>query len=212
MVRLFLLAVILLAAAAGGAAYWLLVRDDDSAEADVQVVRWGNVTIQVSEESGVLADRTFVPAQIKPPDGGPALILRKGDSLLVIDADTGKVLEDFVGDGDKAAIQEAADSLKVSELDKENATWPYSDPAPDAPREQTANVTFVPPDPASGIIVRKMVNDPGGWGLIVTNGRSTLTIDAETGDIIEENTLILPEDKEAFDRFLSAAEYIGPSP
>ena len=209
MVRLFLLAVILLAA--GGAAYWTLARDD-GAEADVQVVRWGIVSIQVSEESGVLADRTFVPAQIKPPDGGPALILRKGDSLLVIDADTGKVLEDFVGDGDKAAIQEAADSLKVSELDKENATWPYSDPAPDAPREQTANVTFVPPDPASGIIVRKMVNDPGGWGLIVTNGRSTLTIDAETGDIIEENTLILPEDKEAFDRFLSTVEYLGPSP
>ena len=211
MLRLFFLAVLLLGAAAAGAAYWTLARDD-GAKADVQEVRWGNVTVSVNEESGVVADRTFVAAQIKPPNGGPALILRRGDSALAIDVDTGKVLEDFVKDEDRAAIQSVFSTLAVGEQDKQTAPWPYAGAPPSVSRERFGGITLIPPDPASGVIIRQMLNDPGGLSLRVTNGRSTLSIDAETGNVIKEITLILPEDKEAFDRFLSTVEYLGPSP
>ncbi len=132
----FIIAAVALLAVAGGLTYWTLGRGGDSAEADVEVVRWGNVTVQVTEQSGVSAVQGFAPAEIKPPDGGQVLILVKGESRLAIDADTGQVVQDTVADADRAAIDAVLATLTVKEIDEKTAPWPYSSTLPSTPRER----------------------------------------------------------------------------
>ncbi len=206
MLKLLLAAAILLAAA-GGAAYWTFARDD-GAEAGVEVVRWGNVTVQVTEDSGVAAVQGFAPAEIKPPAGGLVLILNRRDSSLVIDADTGKVIQDAVQAADRAAIDQVASTLVVKAFDEKAAPWPYSStPPPSTTRERVGSITFIPPAPGSGLEVYIVVNDglQGSFvALQLKNGRSSLSINAETG--ITASADIATEDAEAFDRFLSAVQ------
>lgn len=57
----FIIAAVALLAVAGGLTYWTLGRGGDSAEAVVQVVRWGNVTVHVSEDTGVIAAPDYGP-------------------------------------------------------------------------------------------------------------------------------------------------------
>lgn len=209
----FLIPAVVLFAAAGGIAFWAYGQTDDGAEADAHVVRWGNVTISVPEGSDVIVAREFEGPELNPPDGGPVLVLFKRESfpesLLLIDAETGEVLQDIIQAADRAAIDEVLATLKVSEQDIVRAPWPYGETPPDVPRETWGRITFIPPDPASGITVRLLVNDPGPLSLNITNGRSTLSIDAETGTVIDETTLIVSNDKDAFDRSAMVQFFAG---
>ena len=205
----FIIAAVALLAVAGGLTYWTLGRGGDSAEAEVKVVRWGNLTVQLSEETGVVPVRTYALTA----DGQPVLVLKRGDSFVMLDAETGVVVQENVADADRDGIQETLVTLEVSEQDGTTAPWPYSGDPPAMARERLGNITYIPPDPASGITVfPQFGGGPGGSGvaLVVTNGRSTIGIDAETNVLFEETSDVLPEDKEMFDRFLSAVEYVEP--
>jgi len=213
----YLLAVLGLLALAGGVALWAYDRGDDSAQAQVQVVRWVNVTLAVPEDSGLTAVQDFWGPDSTPP----AIFIRSlenGDSVIVIDAETGKVIEDLVQPKDRAAVDQLLQSLTVSPLDRSTAAWPYSGEPPKVPRERFVNITYIAPDPASGLQVSLQVGDrvadgsppEPSYGLGLQNGRSILSINAYTGETFPETTSILPEDKEAFDRFLSTVQPIGP--
>ncbi len=212
----FIIAAVALLAVAGGLTYWTLGRGGDSAEAGVEVVRWGNVTVSVPKESGVSAVQGFAPAEIKPPDGGQVLILVKGESRLAIDADTGQVIQDTTEDADRAAIDAVLATLEVSEQDIATAPWPYSDMPPVMPRERLGNITYVPPDPASGIVISTVLADyfdeRGSIEFIrIANAQSSMSVNTKTG-LVGASGLdhVSAEDKEAFQRFLSEIELVAP--
>ena len=217
MFRIIIAAVALLAVA-GGAAFWVYGRGDDGAEAEVQVIRWVNVTVEVPEDSGLVVTRDFWGEKPRTP----AIIispLEKVETGVVIDAETGAVLFDKVRPQDRAVIDAVLKTVRVSPLDRSTAPWPYSGEPPNVPREEVGSITYTPPDPAAGISVTVQIGDgiadgrdarPGSGTIAVTNGRSAFGIDAATGEVYEETARILPEDKEAFDRFLSSLQRAGP--
>src|SRR3989304_10618400 len=134
-------------AVAVGLAFWAYAEGDDSAEAGMEVVRWGNVTVSVPEGSGVAAARDFAPAELNPPDGGQMLVLIKGESRLAIDADTGEVIHDSVEAAERAAIDQVLATLEIKELDGKARPWPYGSARPSTQRQQIGNITYIPPDP-----------------------------------------------------------------
>lgn len=212
-----LLAAIAVLAVAGGLAFWAYDRGDDAAEADVQVIRWFNVTVAIPEGSGLSTIETY------GQDDRPVLVIKSShDSSLgiTIDAMTGAVTSERVPLSQRPEADRVVESLTVSPLDLDTAPWPYNGKPPAAPEPWTdvaggswGNVTYTPPDPASGIrVVFQQGNGTDGAGLALgfTNGRSTLAINADTGDVFAQTTHIVPEDREAFDRLLSTVEYVGP--
>jgi hypothetical protein len=210
MIRIAVAAVAVLALA-GGLAFWAYDRGDDSAEAQVQEVRWFNVTVAIPEGSPVYAS----PGFWEPEGTPPAMFIRSrdGDSVIVIDAETGKVIEDLVQPKDRAAVDEVLKTVAVSPLDRSAAPWPYNGEPRNVKREGWGKITFIPPDRASGITIEFSWEDDVGWSgtsMRLTNGRSSLSVDADTGTVIAGTTRILPEDKEAFGRLLSTVEYVGP--
>ena len=183
-----------------------------TAEAEVQVVRWVNVTVAVPQDSGLTVTQGFWGPESDPP----ALFIRSrenGSSVIVIDADTGKVIVDHIEPEDRGAVDEVLQTVSVSPLDRSMASWPYSGEPPNIPRQKWGNITFIPPDPAAGISITFQAGDgPGSssTSLHVNNGRSAFGINTATGDVYWETARIAPEDKEAFDSFLSAIHYVGP--
>ncbi len=175
------------------------------------VVRWGNVTLTLPADSGLTAVRSFWGPDSDPP----AIFLRSrgnGGSSLAIDAETGEVLSDRVEPEDRAAVNQVLQTLTVSPLDRDTAPWPYSGEPPNVPRESWGKITFIPPDPASGISIRFGHADGLGSSslyLKVTNGQSVFLISADTGDVYPDTVVIAPEDRDAFDRFLSSIQYVG---
>jgi hypothetical protein len=62
------------------------------------------------------------------------------------------------------------------------------------------------PDPSSGIELYG-TNPYGGPPFIrASNGQSRLFIDAQTGAVLEDDTVIFPKDKEAFERLLATVK------
>jgi hypothetical protein len=216
-----LIAAVALLVVAGGAAFWAYGRSDDGAEAQTQLIRWVNVTVEVPENSGVWVTRDFwgiestTPAMIISP-----FVRGEIEPGAVVSAETGAVLEDRVQPKHRAAIDEVLKTIKVSPLDRSAAPWPYSGQQPNVPREEAGKISYITPDPAAGITVTFQIGDgvadgedtrPGSnVSIHVTNGRSWFGINAATGEVYQETAHILPEDKEAFDRFLSAVRHVSP--
>ena len=63
----YLLAALALLAAAATAGLWAYDSGNDSAEAQVQVYRWVNVTVEVPEDSGLTVTRHFWDSAMRPP-------------------------------------------------------------------------------------------------------------------------------------------------
>lgn len=227
----YLLGGLALLTAAVTAGLWAYDRGDDSAEADVQVVRWVNVTLTVPEGSGFTpwCDSWSSPREwgglgawrdlwaFGPESSTPAIFiesLERDESRLVIDAVTGKVIEDSIGPQDRAAVDQVLQTVTVSPLDRSTAPWPYSGQPPSVPREKFGNITFIPPDPAAGICFRVQLGigpaGTSGASIEVNNGRSVVFIRPDTGAVGWEPDFLVAEDKAAFDRFLSTVEYVGP--
>ena len=95
-----------------------------------------------------------------------------------------------------------------------DAAWPYGTTLPTTPRQPWGNITYLMPDPASGIAVSFGAGDGpegGGMFLEIRSDRSIRFIDAETGQIFvdsqgEAHDYVDERDREAFDRFTSSIE------
>lgn len=209
---LYTLAALALLAAVGGGAF-LAYRGDDSAGAQGQVIRWVNVTVEVPEDSGLVVTQGFWGPEGAPP----AMFIRskeRGDSVLVIDAETGAVIEDRVEQADRAAVDGVFQTLAVSPLDRSTAPWPYNGEPPSGKPERLGNITYIRPDPAAGISISLQFNQvPAGSAsssLHVSNGRSALGINVATGQVYWDTAFVAPKDKEAVDRFLASVQYVRP--
>jgi hypothetical protein len=202
-----IVAVVALLAVAGGVALWAYLRSDDGAEAQAQLIRWVDITVELPEDSGLIVTRDFWGERPRTP----AIIIRPLDRVengVVVGAETGAILHDRVQPEDRAAIDAVLKTVKVSPLDHSTAPWPYSGGPPNVAREEIGNISYIPPDLAAGIRITSGWGDPGGQFIEINNGRSVFGINPVTGEVYEEPGRILPEDREALDRFLSAVDRV----
>ncbi len=190
----------------------------DQPPAKGQLWRWVNVTLVVPEGSPVTIGRGTVPTEVRP-EGGPGMgptIDHGGDpaaaSYVIIDAVTGEILQDRVAPSDRAAIDEVLRTLDVSRFDETDKGWPYRDELPVAgERRVWGGMSYVVPDPASGVNVGGGINDPGAPFIEVSNGRSKIgiSLDAETGALSRYSVALSPQDEVPFDRYVSAIQICG---
>ena len=178
--------------------------------------RWVNVTIVIPKDSDFSVNQTSDPPQARPPRGGVVLVVMKGttesSSYVVIDAESGEVLRNYSRDEDRGEIQGVLDTLTVSPLRADVGPWPYSGELPTSlPRESFGGLSFVRPAPDSGISVHTQTNDPGGPGLLVTNGRSGVGVyvDQTTGKLAINTERLLPEYEAAFNRWVATVKLCG---
>jgi hypothetical protein len=210
---IFLLVVVV--AGLGGAAFgaytlWHEPQDETQAEAqaEAQQVRWGNVTVTIPSDSDIFYVREKSGIQI----AGPVLELAtsRHKSVVIIDAETGKVIRDDVLASERAAFDAVLATLKVGQLETTSgagAPWPYGTTLPSTPTRVSGPISYVAPDSASGIVIDYIQYDafgPDGSGsvLVFYNTRSELAIDAETGELLSDVPMH-PDDREAFDRLLA---------
>ena len=109
----------------------------------------------------------------------------------------------------------ALETARLSPFDPEAAPWPYADEAPTGERRRWGNITYVNPDPSTGLGVGVATGDgfssPGpqcSQSVILANWRSIMPINACTGEDSPETTNVALEDAEAFQRFLEAVEIV----
>ena len=164
-------------------------------------VRWGDISVQVPNDFDVKAFKRFAPPEMNPPDGGQILELARGDSRLVLDAYSGNTIHDTVLDPDRHAIDAVLRTMTIARWPAE--AWPYSRIVPSEPRFRSGNLMVFRPDPASGFTMSEEISGHGA--IILTNGRSRLAIDAETGEIILRS--VAAEDDSAINNFLAEVEY-----
>ncbi len=111
-------------AAAGGAAFWAYTALNQ-AEAEAQEVRWGNVTITIPGDSTIAYGRMehvpWIEPEMDPRIHGlrPGIVLTTGmdDSVVVIDAETGEVVDDRVLPAERAAFDAILATLEVVETE-----------------------------------------------------------------------------------------------
>jgi hypothetical protein len=241
--KLATLAVVALAAV-GGAAFWGYTALNQ-AEAETQEVRWGNVKITISANSKIAYSRMehvpWIEPDLDPRIHGlrPGIVLTTGmdKSVVVIDAETGEVLDDRVLPAERAAFDAIVGTVEVVETavnEEPGAPWPYGSTLPNTPRERFGPITYVPLDPGAGISVHSLIGDsfepqpPGATSsLRVFNGRSQIHVDGAgrvfitEGDEFIELTLaeftqadpsllegIHPDDRQAFQRFVDVIELV----
>jgi hypothetical protein len=214
--------------AAIGGAFWAYTAWNE-AGAETQRLRWGNITIVMpapSDSDDLYASQEwYSPGMYSPdfsPDAStpsiPALRLTKGGGLdaswVVIDADTGEIVHQEVLPEDQAAFDAVLATMQVPNAElapQASAPWPYGANLPATPRRSWGNITYVQPDPTSGIVVRPGIADFGPEGpvkfLSVRSANSSRSINAETGEIGRNS--VSESDREAFDRFTSEIRLVG---
>ena len=192
--------------------------------------RWVNVSIEVPPQTGpsdiAVSRHEGLPDIYSPSPGTrvPALRIFKKVTVeghiegsdLYVDATTGQVVHDEVRPEDRAEFDAVLATLRFEGPDPPDI-WPYSETLPDGVRRRMGDITYVEPDPASGIKVGGMLSDgPQGSAitLIISNGRSKRYIDAETGQVIvDDGERVLDQvdekDREAFDRLTSSIEVVA---
>lgn len=222
--KLAVLAVVAMAAA-GGAAFWAYTALNQ-AEAEVVRVRWVNVSIeQPPQELGGIAviRNEGLPDAYSPRPGTKVPVIelfRSGPqpteaSVVFIDATTGEVVFEKVRPEDREAFDAVLATLRLEGPDPPDV-WPYSGSPPEERRRQDGNITYIEPDPASGIKVGVQIADAPGESkgfLMISNGRSFRAFDGDTGEIVVAEgpaaAFVDPMDQEAFDRFTSSIEVMS---
>jgi hypothetical protein len=176
-------------------------------------VRLLNVTASAPEGILVspLAEYTFTPTDYY---SGPVIeIAPKGesDTRIVIDAETGEIVGQVGGEQKLAALHSVLDTVRVSPLDPTTAPWPYADAAPPSERESWGSILYPSVDPLSGIVMAVGIasGDPAasgqcGYKVRVWNGRSSIFVNACTGEPYREGSYVDPEDEAAFNRLLKS--------
>lgn len=182
-----------------------------------QLWRWVNVTVFVPEGSPVTVGRGTIPDGLKGA-GGPGMgpTIDHGDpaaaSYVIIDAVTGEILQDHVSPEDREAIDDVLKTLAVTPFDEAEKGWPYADTVSAGERRAEFGMSYVVPDPASGITVGAGIADPCCPFIEVSNGRSTVFVlrDEETNTLSREPVAVSAQDESPFERFLSAVKACGP--
>jgi hypothetical protein len=176
--------------------------------------RWGNVSVIVPDESGIIVRRDLAHPT-NPGDGGPMICLTVAHpdtglySAMCVDADTGAVLSREVAEVDKTSIDSAIATLRIDVAAADSLPWPYSPVRPEEGKQRQKNVTYWEPDPAAGVTVHLVVSDfVGGTGefLVLQNVRSKRVVDAASGKVVITNDRIAPEDAVAFERWSESIE------
>ena len=143
-------------------------------------------------------------------------------SIVFIDATTGDLVFEDVRPQDREAFDAVLATLRFEGPDPPNI-WPYSGSPPEERRQQMGSITYIEPDPASGIKVGGILSDfgpqGGGTFLTISNSRSRITFDTDTGGIVAPDEAatdldkastdsVDPMDRAAFGRFASTIELI----
>lgn len=226
--KVALLAVVVMAAL-GGAAFGGYTALNQAGAEGIRY-RWASVSIEVPPRTGpediVVNRHEGLPDAYSPSPGTmvPGLRIFKdvvvGDHIessnVYVDATTGQVVHEDVLPEHRAEFDAVLATLRL-EGPQPPDVWPNSSTPPEGPRQRMGNLLFVEPDPASGIKVGGILSDgPQGSAITLTisNGRSKRVIDAETGQVIvEDSERVLEQvderDREAFDRFTSSIELIA---
>jgi len=172
--------------------------------------RWGDVTIVTPEGNEVHAGGHL------GPEAQPVMAVFSEEDTseqILIDAFTGQLVSAGPDDDPifekQAEIADALATLSVCPFDTRTALWPYTGTAPEAPRLSWGKLSFLQPDPASGLQWGFEVDDPGGKFLLLETARSEVAIDAETGALAEETARIHPDDKEALERYIATIERVS---
>ncbi len=170
-------------------------------------LRYLNVAVKrPSEESGLRMSATMLPPQSAAlPGGGPAIVVTdygtSPPSGIVIDARTGEVVANTLSPEKAEAGQAIIESIRI--VSGPAAVWPVADVAPSQGREQWGNISYIPPDPASGILVAEKQEDGAGFATKVVafwNGVSSVAV-LDTGEVVRQYAAA--EDEAAFERLLS---------
>lgn len=204
--------------ALGGTLLWLAGGSGGTQEfADPGELRFRNVVIKLPPESSGLRVSTGEPITegqkwvVRVSDRE---MQRSADGLLVnvveIDADTGEVLSDTLSAKYPA---EARDILATVRVDTSQPDlWPVADVPSPAATEKFENISYARTDPASGFsfawvssgCVRK---NCARW-LLVSNSRSYVYVNGGDGSLGGWEH-VLPEDRQAFERFVAAVVVIN---
>ncbi len=184
-----------------------------SAPEGTELWRWGDVTLLLPQHSDIRAAGSF-----DGPDQRPAIHVPAGGGwgFTVIDAATGAIIrQDPKGDFAEQ-IDAIVRTTAVCPFDPVAAPWPYNGEPPDAPRNSYGNLTYLEPDPVTGVQVQ--VGIAGGQGsggahsvafLEVKSARSAAYVDAATGELMSRSR-IASEDDEAFKSFLAEIQVRSP--
>jgi hypothetical protein len=131
---------------------------------------------------------------------------------MVIDANTGEVLLDTIG----GALRDEADEVRASLREPQDAArvWPLADVAPPGPEVKYGNITYIEPDPSSGIFILPAHwdgDDSSGAGLFIHNGKSRMaayvaTSEAALTGVKVDMTRVLPDDRAAFERLAATIQ------
>lgn len=168
---------------------WTELRPESSESAERRL-RYGGLSIALPPDgSNLVARADYAPPESsEKPGGGPVIVVSDAgearSGYIVIDAVTGEVLVDTIS----GALRGTADAIIASARREEGppALWPVADVAPSSPRIEFGNISYIEPDPGSGIFVLPDEWDglnSSGVGLFVHNGVSRMTVDGSTGSI-----------------------------
>jgi hypothetical protein len=189
----------------------------------VTLWRWMNVSVLIPDGS----DITFGPQPIYLDAEGTqsrqGVSFGKADperpdvySQIVLDAENGTIFSERILDTHRSEMEQVRGTIAVGALDRGTAPWPYNgDPPQDATREAAFGISFIRPDPATGIIVEYVLNSFSGGGstpadcevladtIGLRNGRSSafIGLDARTGSLCKDFSEVLPDDAVAFERY-----------
>jgi len=207
-------------AALGGAAFGAYTAWNEP-EAEAQQLRWANVTVSIPPQSDIHYGRlTSAPQAAAQGVTGPVLVLTTGGdkSLVVIDAETGQVIHDDVLADERAAFDAVLGTVEVVQAQLAggpaagpDAPWPYGTTLPTTPRRMEGQISYLEPDPASGIAAGPMYRyGSDGPSVVVRfyNTRSVRLVDAETGELFEDLAMH-PDDRDAFDRLLAEVRVVS---
>jgi hypothetical protein len=128
-----------------------------------------------------------------------------------LSADTGTVVADFTTTDETGAIEAVVATVSICPFDPTAAPWPYSGDAPKSPSETLGNLSYIRPEPGSGIQIGMAAAVCAeayrcAPTLVVQSARSTIAIDSETGASNEGTANVHPLDKEAFARYLASVQ------
>jgi hypothetical protein len=185
--------------------------------------RWGKVSIEVQDGTSVA--RGWDPPGTYTSTGLDTDVLMMkvvigmdGEaatrSTLIIDANTGAVTYPYqtVQPQHQAEVDRILASLRIEGDDVPETAWPYSATPPTTPRLSWGNITFLEPEPASGITiyVGSSMEEPGNVLLRIQNDRSRRAIDAGGQIFVDSqgqaHDYVDERDRAAFDRFTSSIE------
>lgn len=178
--------------------------------------RWANLELLIPDGSGIvagpgaaavaLAGRDFVLGKVEPQDS-------RVTSTLVLDGDSGAIIEEHVRDQHRAELDRVLATLKVGPFDRTSAPWPYiGEPPTNSSRENGGGFSYIRPSPATGLYVGGGIGDPGGAFIDIRNERSVAFVQRKpvTGELILYSDMVIAEDKPIFERWLATVELTQP--